>query len=623
VPAVNLILTLGKEGVTAPGLNYGLDRVLHGEQYTELKRPLPSHATLTHRARVKDIFDKGKLALVVTEIVSYDESGSELLRNELTTAVRGGGGWGGDRGPSAEVNVPPSRPPDKIVEERIPENQALLYRLSGDWNPLHADPSFAKSFGFDRPILHGLCSFGYAGRHIVEAFAQGGNPDYFKSIKVRFAKAVLPGETLVTEMWRESDQRIVFQCKVKERNEVVISNAAVEFFAAIPKKEPKPAAAKPEGKATPSLVSADIFHAIGAFVERTPEIAEKAKTTFLLKLSQPDSVWTLDLKGSSPSVKAGPGAAPQCTLELSDSDFVAMATGKADAMTLFSTGKLKISGDVMASQKLGFLKKLPPELVQAESAKRASGAATPVVTDTPPTASELFLAIRDHIEHHPELASQIGFVYQFKLKDPDALWLVDLKSGKGGVTEGGGTADCTLEIASDDFLAMTAGKADPMKLFTTGKLKVAGNIMASQKLEFLSKIDPAQAMAVIGKARAAGGAKAATGPVTSAPPRTAQAVAIFAALGKRLGEKPELAKELGVAVTFQVAEPDGVWTVAQGKVIEGASKDAVTTLRLTDTDLASICKGQTTVRNLFQRGRLRVDGEVGVAHRLGLLKGLA
>ena len=107
IPAVNLVLTMGKEGVTAPGLKYGLDRILHGEQYTELKRPLPPHAKLTHKARIKDIFDKGKMALVVTEIVSYDEDGEELVRNELTTAVRGAGGWGGDRGPAAEVNVPP------------------------------------------------------------------------------------------------------------------------------------------------------------------------------------------------------------------------------------------------------------------------------------------------------------------------------------------------------------------------------------------------------------------------------------------------------------------------------------------------------------------------------------
>ena len=109
IPAINVILDLGKRGISAPGLSFGLDRVLHGEQYTELKRPLPKHAKLTHKARIKDIFDKGKGALVITQINSYDEDDELLIVNEVTTFVRGAGGWGGDRGPSADVNQPPSR----------------------------------------------------------------------------------------------------------------------------------------------------------------------------------------------------------------------------------------------------------------------------------------------------------------------------------------------------------------------------------------------------------------------------------------------------------------------------------------------------------------------------------
>src|SRR5262245_36522997 len=239
IPAINTVIDLAKQGKQAPGLNYGLDRILHGEQYTELKRPLPRSAKLTHRSRIKDIFDKGKNALVITEIVSYDGNGNEVVRNEVTTFVRGAGGWGGDRGPSADVNVPPDRAPDRVVEEVVPTQQALLYRLSGDWNPLHADPGFARAFGFDRPILHGLCTFGYAGRHVVSAFAPDGNPDYFKSIRVRFAASVFPGDTLVTEMWRESPTKIIFRTKVKERDQVVISNAAIELFAELPKPKPK------------------------------------------------------------------------------------------------------------------------------------------------------------------------------------------------------------------------------------------------------------------------------------------------------------------------------------------------------------------------------------------------
>src|SRR5262249_32255248 len=190
---------------------------------TEVKRPLPPHAKLTHRVRIKDVFDKGKNALVVTATTSYDESGNELLYNEITTLVRGAGGFGGDRGPSSEVNLPPDRAPDAVITEKTSETQALLYRLAGDWNPLHADPDFAQAFGFKRPILHGLCTFGYAGRAVIKSFSKN-DPRYFKSIKVRFADSVFPGETLKTEMWKEGD-KVIFRAKVVERDPTVITNA--------------------------------------------------------------------------------------------------------------------------------------------------------------------------------------------------------------------------------------------------------------------------------------------------------------------------------------------------------------------------------------------------------------
>ena len=309
-------MTLGRRGEQAPGLHYGLDRVLHGEQVTELLRPLPTHARLTNRARIKDIFDKGKNALVVTEITSYDDSGEPLIRNLVTTLVRGAGGWGGDRGPSSDVNVPPARAPDKVTEQVIPRNQALLYRLSGDWNPLHADPGFAKDMGFARPILHGLCSFGFATRHVLAAFAPGGDPDFFRSIQVRFAATVFPGETLVTEMWKVSEHKIVFRCRVAGRteNDVVISNAAIELFAELP----SPKAKAPEvatADVSQATSSADVFLAIGAMLKEQPAIAEKVKTVFQFRLSSPAAVWTIDLSSAPGAVAPDGERKPQCTLE--------------------------------------------------------------------------------------------------------------------------------------------------------------------------------------------------------------------------------------------------------------------------------------------------------------------
>ena len=618
VPAINMVFDQAKKGVTAPGLNFGLDRVLHGEQYTELVRPLPTTGKLTTKAKVKDIFDKGKNALVVTEFTTYDENGDILIKNELTTFVRGAGGWGGDRGPSADINVPPDRAPDKVVEDKTSENQALIYRLSGDWNPLHADPGFAKAFGFQRPILHGLCSFGFATRAAAQ-LAPEGDPRYIKSIKARFASTVLPGETLVTEMWKEG-QKVIFRTKIKERGEVCISNAAVELWTELPKPKPKaaPAAAGAAQAAVPS--SADIFRAIGTFVAGNPATQEKVKTTFLFKLSNPDAQWTIDLSTPPGAVHEGAVGKAACTLDISDADFMAMATGQADAMKLFSSGKLKISGDVMASQKLGFLKKLTPEMVLAETKKRtgagggAAAAAAPAgAAGYTPTVDDAFEVFGEVIKQNPDVVNKVGVVYLFKVGAKS--FVVDLK--KGGVTAGEGTGECTLELAESDFLDLTQGKADPMKLFTTGKLKISGNVMASQKLQALFKIDPAKAIEAVMARRGGGGggaaAPAAAAPAAQKPAAEPNAPKFFAALSKRIAENKALAKEVGAQVTFNVTGPDASQTFELG----GAAKAVLT---IADADLPELSNGN--LRSLYQHGKLRVDGDVTVAHRLGFLKGL-
>lgn len=232
MPQSNAMLAAAKDGgLKLPGMNFGFDRLLHGEQYTEIRAPLPRAAKLKHSFKLKHAYDKDPHAVVVFGISSVDEQGTELVYNEFSAFVKGAGGWGGERGPSADINVPPAREPDAVVEEKTDPNQTLLYRLSGDWNPLHADPEFAKSFGYDRPILHGLCTFGHVGRHVVKAMLDN-DPSRFKSIKVRFAGPVFPGETIVTKMWRESDDRVIVESSVKERGETVIRNAAVEFHPA-------------------------------------------------------------------------------------------------------------------------------------------------------------------------------------------------------------------------------------------------------------------------------------------------------------------------------------------------------------------------------------------------------
>ena len=638
IPAIGTVLQMAKEGKQAPGMNYGFERILHGEQYTEIKRPLPPTAKLTHKSRIKDIWDKGKNAVVVTETRSYDESGNELIYNEMSAVVRGAGGWGGERGPATEANAAPDRKPDAVVEEKTSANQALLYRLTGDWNPLHADPSFAQGFGFPKPILHGLCTFGFAGRAVIKAFSKN-DPRYFKSIKVRFAEPVFPGETIVTEMWKDSDQKVLFRCKVKERDKVVISNAVVELYKEIPKETAKPAAtastAAPVAAASNEPTSGDIFNGIGAYLAKHPELVKSVGTVFAFKISNPSSAWTIDLKNGAGAVKQGADGA-ECTLEISDADFMGMATGKLDAQKLYFGGKLKISGNVMASQKLTFMQKIEPQYVIDAMKARvgAGGASAPAAAASAPAASsavnsgDVFYAIGEHIAKHPELVGQIATTFLFKLTNPSSAYLIDLKNGKGSVTPGEGAADVTLTLDDSDWLAMSEGKADPQKLYFGGKLKIGGNVMASQKLTTLMKgMDPAAAKDAIAKRKASGAsAPAAAAQSASAPAPGAQASKIFEALGARIAKTPGLVSEVGAVIQFKITDPDSTWVVdlanGTGSVKSGTHANAKTTVKLADEDLVTLAKGGD-LRDLYQHGKVRVDGVVRPAHTLGFLKGLA
>jgi acyl dehydratase len=205
------------------GISVNPMMILHGEQTVTLHRPLPTRGEVDSTARITEVFDKGKGAAIVLETETRDAEGP-LASNRFLIFVRGEGGFGGDPGP-APANAAPERPPDLVVESPTLAQQAALYRLTGDRNPLHIDPAFAAMGGFDTPILHGLCTYGIVCRAVVDGLL-GGDVTAVADYGARFAGVVFPGETIVTSMWRDGDQ-VLINAVAKERGKPVITNAAI------------------------------------------------------------------------------------------------------------------------------------------------------------------------------------------------------------------------------------------------------------------------------------------------------------------------------------------------------------------------------------------------------------
>ena len=219
IPVFDALLNMN----SIDGIDVNFALVLHGEQDLELHRPIPVNGSIESRVRVAGLHDKGKAGLVVLEVESSDADGP-LFTNRFSIFARGEGGFGGEPGPKP-ADAAPGRAPDAVVESPTMSHQALLYRLSGDKNPLHADPEFAAIAGFETPILHGLCTYGAACKGVVDEMLDG-DVTKVERYQVRFSGVVFPGETIMTSMWDEGD-RIVLTAATEERGDTVLSNAAV------------------------------------------------------------------------------------------------------------------------------------------------------------------------------------------------------------------------------------------------------------------------------------------------------------------------------------------------------------------------------------------------------------
>ena len=230
LPSMGVVL--GYPGFWMRDPETGIDwkKVLHGEQGLRIFKPLPASGTVVGRTRVTNVVDKGagKGALVFSERDILDErTGEVLCRVTSTTFARGNGGFGGPSGPTPPPHPVPERAPDASISFPTSPRAALIYRLSGDYNPLHADPDVARIAGFERPILHGLCTFGIAAYGVLAGVA-GGDPERLVSLDVRFTSPVFPGETVVTEIWTGEDGVASFRARVEERDVVVLNNGRAE-----------------------------------------------------------------------------------------------------------------------------------------------------------------------------------------------------------------------------------------------------------------------------------------------------------------------------------------------------------------------------------------------------------
>jgi acyl dehydratase len=189
-----------------PGCDINLSQVVHGSQAVALSGPIPTSGSAVVSTRITDVWDKGKAAVIWQEGVATSDEGEELWTTRSSIFVRGEGGWGGDRGASEPVLLP-TRAPDVDTTYAVTPQQAMLYRLCGDRNPLHADPDFAKAAGFPAPILHGLCSYGIVLRELTDELL-GGDATKVAGFAARFTGVVFPGETIRVQGWRE-DGRVV------------------------------------------------------------------------------------------------------------------------------------------------------------------------------------------------------------------------------------------------------------------------------------------------------------------------------------------------------------------------------------------------------------------------------
>ncbi|MCY4144539.1 MAG: MaoC/PaaZ C-terminal domain-containing protein [Gammaproteobacteria bacterium] len=227
LPTFAVIIGGGGAPMNAVG-SFNPALLVHGEQAIELFDEIPVDGEVESRGKIAAIWDKGNAAVVEMESESVNTAtGNPIFKNKSSMFIRGEGGWGGERGSGEKVVFPDAEPTHKVTYATR-EDQALTYRLSGDRNPLHTDPAFAAMGGFDKPILHGLCTYGFTGRALLHTLC-GGDPSRFRSMTGRFSRPVIPGDNLTVSMWVDGNQAL-YRTQ-NDRGDTVLDQGVCRFDA--------------------------------------------------------------------------------------------------------------------------------------------------------------------------------------------------------------------------------------------------------------------------------------------------------------------------------------------------------------------------------------------------------
>ncbi|XP_043589762.1 peroxisomal multifunctional enzyme type 2 isoform X1 [Bombus pyrosoma] len=334
-----------------PNVELNPMKLLHGEQYIEIHKELPTEATVETRLKVVDVLDKEKGAVFVLQSETFDTSnGDKLSTGQMILFIAGAGGFQGKRSSSKIIPTidAPNRQPDASVTQQTSHDQAALYRLSGDRNPLHIDLNVSMMAGFKQPILHGLCSLGFSVRHVLQTYANG-DQNLFKAVKTRFVKPVVPGQTLQTNMWQEGN-RIHFQTSTVEGNLPVLTGGYVDLKRTV---SMKPMMNHLSG--SDSLESDVLFKMMDEYTKANSEQVKKINGIFLYHIlvkGKPQATWTLDMKKGEVYRGNPKSGNPDTTLTLEDADMMEIALGKLTPQMAFMRGKIKITGNIMLTQKL-------------------------------------------------------------------------------------------------------------------------------------------------------------------------------------------------------------------------------------------------------------------------------